>query len=124
MSNYIESEIESIFDHCSNFMNVDRVRAELASLRAAAAEREELKRTIEAQAAQLEQARNVIEPFAKLGDVFTKQDKYDDSIWTKIPDDDLITCGWKHLVVRVRDFRSAAIWLAANAPAPEEERTK
>ncbi|HEY4720704.1 MAG TPA: hypothetical protein VII92_02565 [Anaerolineae bacterium] len=40
MSEYEESEIEASFDYCGNFMNVDKARAELASLRSAAAERD------------------------------------------------------------------------------------
>lgn len=80
----------------------------------------ELSATVTDQARQLAEAREIIEPFSIIGDVFSKQDNHDDSSWTNIPDDDLISCGWKHLTVRIKNFRAASNWIASN-PAPQQQ---
>lgn len=81
----------------------------------------ELDRQIVAQARQLEQAREAIQPFATIGDVFSKLDHNDDSVWTKLPDNQMIAVGWSHLTVTINDLRRASAWLTANAPAPQAQ---
>lgn len=70
---------------------------DLITLRAAATECDELKRTVEAQAAQLEQAREIIESGSR------------------------IYLGSRNSISEYSE--RCQDWLAANAPAPEEERT-
>lgn len=132
----IDELLKELDDHYNDPLGmVIAARAELAALRATTSELEEanrfvhlandliteLRATVEAQARQLEEAREAIQPFAIIGDVFVKQYPHDNSIWTKLPDNQMVKVGWNHLIVTINDLRRASAWLAANAPAPQAQ---
>lgn len=126
MMSALDELLKELDDHYNDPIGmVEAARAELAALRDTITEScaliDTLNTTIAMQAQQLEEARKTIEPFAIVGDVFVKQDPYDDSVWTKLPDNQMVSIGWSHLIVTLNDFRRASAWLAANAPAPQAQ---